>query len=212
MKIKTYLVDDHQIVLDGLSSVLEDDQDIEVIGTARNGEGIRGLLLNEQPHVLVVDYNLSDDLDGETGYDVATEVLEKYPDVLILFLTMHNSLHVIRPCVEAGAHGYMLKSERGFDIASAIKELWKTGHYFSPDVRKSLTESTKETAVETITEREREIIQALFEGMSTKEMAEKFFISSHTVETHRRNLMGKLEAKNRQHLVYLAIKNGIIAI
>jgi DNA-binding NarL/FixJ family response regulator len=119
---------------------------------------------------------------------------------------------VIRPCVEAGAHGYMLKSERGFDITSAIKELWKTDHYFSPEVRKSLSESRNDTAVETITEREKEIIQALFEGMSTKEMAEKFFISSHTVETHRRNLMGKLEAKNRQHLVYLAIKNGIISV
>lgn len=215
-RIKTILADDHQVVLDGLQSVLEDEDDIVVIGTARHGQEVMDLLSKECPDVLVLDYSFGDQRAKQlqNGRDIALEVLKKYPDLKLLMLTMHDGSDKIVACIEAGIHGYMLKSEPNFDIANAIRYIDQQGFYFSPEISSQLAVNIirfKQNRIE-LTKREQEVLEALFEGNSTQEIADILFISPNTVETHRKNLMSKFEARNAVHLVYLAQQKGHLQI
>jgi len=211
--IKTILADDHKVVLDGLNAVLEDEPDIKIIGSAQNSSELRTLLDQAVPEVLVLDYSFRDQNDVD-GYEIAQEVLGNYPHLKVLMLTMHNSADKIVKCVEAGVHGYMLKSEPNFDIAKAIREIHSQGHYFSPEISLHLAANLhrfKQNRIE-LTKREKEVLEALFKGNSTAEIADLLFISTNTVETHRKNLMSKFEARNAVHLVYLAQLKGFLRL
>ena len=215
-EIRTILADDHQVVLDGLLSVLEDETDIKVLGTARSGKEVELLLKAETPEVLVLDYSFRDQKDDspQSGLEIAQILLKKYPDLNILMLTMHDGSDKIVKCIEAGVQGYMLKSEPDFDIARAIREIAKNGHYFSPEISTQLAINIiqyKQNRIE-LTKREQEVLEALFRGNSTSEIAELLFISNNTVETHRKNLMSKFEARNAVHLVYLAQQKGFLSL
>lgn len=214
--IKTILVDDHRVVLDGLNSVLADEKDIEVMDTAPSGELLLAKLKVVQPDVVVVDYSLTNrnNPNAINGFEAAQNVLRNYPDIKVLMLTMHNIADVIVPCVEQGIHGYMLKSERNFDISEAIRQVYFSGHYFSPEVAAQLALNMrrfKANHIE-ITSREQEVLESIFKGGTTKEIADNLFISTNTVETHRKNLMSKFEAKNSMHMVYIALQKGYLKL
>lgn len=214
-KLKVHIVDDHKVVADGLGMMLGSHPEIEVIAVDLAGEKALARLVNEVPDVVLMDYSLSGSGNAAlNGLETAKRILGKYPAVKIMMLTMHDSPSVIVPCVAAGVHGYMLKSERNSDVASAILALYRQGFYFSPTIAKDLAANMRNHTQDngTITEREREVLDCLFKGGNSREIADELFISMHTVDTHRRNLIQKFEAKNTVHLIYIALKKGILKV
>jgi len=216
MKIAVNLVDDHQIVTEGLSLILSGDEEIEVTDIAQSGAMAIAQLANKTPDVMLLDYSLGTigEADDMNGLKVAEEILAKHPDVKIMMLTMHDTAEVIVPCITAGVHGYMLKSEKNSDVAAAIKHLYQYGHYFSPEVAKDLAVSIRSFNQDKVdlTLRETEVLKSLYHGSNTKEIAEELFISHHTVESHRKSLIQKFEAKNSIHLIYLALQDGHLRV
>jgi DNA-binding NarL/FixJ family response regulator len=216
MKITVNLVDDHRIVIDGIAMMLSEDENIEVLDIAQSGSVALAQLANRTPDILVLDYSLGEKGEEENlnGLKVAEEVLKNYPEVKIMMLTMHNNSEVIVPCITAGVHGYMIKSEKSADIAVSIKHLYQHGHYFSPEVAKDLAVSIRKHSMETVSlsEREMEVLNHLYKGSSTKEIAQNLFISAHTVESHRKSLIHKFDAKNSIHLIYLALNKGHLKV
>jgi DNA-binding NarL/FixJ family response regulator len=216
MKITVSMVDDHSIVTNGIAMIISEEENIEVLDVARTGSMALAQLKNRTPDVLLLDYSLGEKSDEENmnGLQLAEIVLKEYPSVKIMMLTMHNSPDIIVPCITAGVHGYMIKSEKDADIVEAIKQLYAEGHYFSPEVAKDLAVSIRKHGMETVTlsEREQEVLDHLYKGASTKEIAEILFISHHTVESHRKSLIQKFAAKNSVHLIYLALHSGHLKI
>lgn len=211
--IKVAVVDDHQVVVDGLCSTLEDLPGIEVVFTANSGEELLEKMPVHTPHIVILDHSFnSRDGQNMNGREAAAEIFVRFPNVKVLMLTMHDQPEIIIPCLEVGVQGYMLKSEKQFDIAKAITELDQKGAYFSPEIAVHLVHryvKVSENRVD-ITSREQEVLELLFEGCSTTEVAEKLFISHHTVESHRKSLLSKFEAKNSVHLIYLALQQKFI--
>lgn len=216
MKIRINLVDDHQIVTDGLALILSEDEGIEVQDIAQSGSAALAQLANRTPDIVLLDYSLGKNGDKESsnGLQVAQAIISKYPEVKIMMLTMHDTPEVIVPCITAGVHGYMLKSEKNADFGAAIRHLYEFGHYFSPEVAKDLAVSIRKHSMDSVTlsHREQEVLECLYKGSSTKEIAEELFISHHTVESHRKNLIHKFEAKNSVHLIYLALQKGYLRV
>ncbi len=214
--IKVNLVDDHSIVTDGLKQILNGTDGLEVLNVANTGELALAQLKDQEPDVLVLDYSLKNNSGNGAlnGLETAERVITNHPDVRILMLTMHDSPDYIIPCVSAGVQGYMLKSEKNGDIAHAIRHLHINGHYFSPEVARDLAVHTrKRDGVNwVVSEREQEVLEWLFRGLRTREIAEKLFLSHHTVESHRKNLIHKFEAKNSVHLIYLALNKGYLKV
>ncbi|GGH69276.1 response regulator [Phaeocystidibacter marisrubri] len=210
---KLSIVDDHPPIIDGLISVLEDHEDIQILQTANSGESMLSALVGEQPDVIILDYSLGKG-GLMNGLETAREIKRRYPEIVILMLTMHDNAEHIVSCVEAGVEGYMLKSESSFDIYAALVELRTRGSYFSPSIASQLVRNIRNLQEDKIvlTERERDVLESLFVGMSTKEIAEKLCISHNTVETHRKNLLSKFEAKNSLHLIYLALEKGMLRL
>jgi DNA-binding NarL/FixJ family response regulator len=216
MKIRIQLVDDHQIVTDGLVLILSEEPDMEVIHIAQNGEMALAQMTHQVPDVVLLDYSLGNQGadDTQNGLRVAEKMLDKFPEVRIMMLTMHDSAEVIAPCINAGVHGYMLKSEKNADFGAAIRQLYSEGYYFSPEVAKDLAINLRRNGQEelVISRREQEVLECLFRGSSTKEIAEELFISTHTVDSHRKSLIHKFEARNSVHLIYLALQKGYLRI
>ncbi|MEM9050793.1 MAG: response regulator transcription factor [Bacteroidota bacterium] len=214
--IAVNLVDDHQIVTDGLSLILAEDSGIEVWDVAQSGSMAIAQLLDRTPDVIILDYSLGKEANGDefNGLKTAEVILEKYPDVKIMMLTMHDSAEIIAPCITAGVHGYMLKSEKNADFGLAIRHLYQHGHYFSPEIAQDLAMTLRKHSEDSIqlSKREQEVLNSLFIGSGTKEIAEQLLISRHTVESHRKNLMQKFAAKNSVHLIYLALKKGYLKL
>ncbi|MGB6035498.1 MAG: response regulator transcription factor [Cryomorphaceae bacterium] len=215
MKISVNLVDDHQIVTDGLASILSNHSDITVQDVAQSGTMALAQLAHRKPDIVLLDYSLEQGGDKSfNGLKVAETILERHPEVKIMMLTMHDKSEVIVPCVSAGVHGYMLKSEKNADFGAAIRHLYRQGHYFSPEVAKDLATKMRkhnENAIE-LSDREQEVLKALYKGSSTREIAKELYISHHTVESHRKSIIQKFNAKNSVHLIYLALKKGFLSI
>jgi DNA-binding NarL/FixJ family response regulator len=213
MNITVNLVDDHKVVTEGLSFILNGEADIEVMDIARSGSTALSQLNLRQPDVVIMDYSLDGDKEVN-GLNVARKILDAYPSVKVMMLTMHNKPEIIGSCISDGVHGYMLKSEKDADFASAIRQLHIQGHYFSPSVAKYLALNLRKHDQENIhlTEREQEVLECLYKGASTKEIAEALFISHHTVDSHRKNLIQKFEAKNSVHLIYVALQKGFLKV
>lgn len=210
------LVDDHKVVTEGLTYILEKEDDIEVLDIAHTGAQALAQLKVRTPDVVLLDYSLKDSGSDESpnGLQIAEIILELHPSVKIMMLTMHNKPEIIVPCVSLGVHGYMLKSEEDADFGGAIRELVRKGCYFSPSVARQLAFGlqTKEGQNLELTHREKEVLECLYTGSTTKEIAENLFISHHTVDSHRKNLIQKFEAKNSIHLIYLALQRGVLRV
>jgi DNA-binding NarL/FixJ family response regulator len=215
-KITVNLVDDHKVVTDGLVLELSRENDIEILDIAESGEQLLNQLLIKQPEIIIMDYTLTSDPDSKAmnGLEASKKVMELYPNIKILMLSMHAHSDVIIPCMQAGIHGYILKGEKTFDIYKAVKQLYTKGEYFSPEISSQMAQKIKEYGQNSIalTEKEHQTLQALFNGNSAKEIGLLLNIGKRTVETHRKNLIQKFEAKNTAHLVHLAIEKGFLKV
>jgi len=206
-KINVLLTDDHQLIIDGLKSLLKNQEYINVSAEANNGrEALRILSF------LPIDVVLMDiDMPVMNGIETIKEIKKQYPDVKVIILSMHNEAGMIKSLVDLGANGYMLKSCSQDEVVSAIRKVAAGQSYFSPDVTMALLKPAHpEQKTEILTERETEILKLIAAGFSNKEVGDKLFISHRTVDTHRTNLMKKLGVSNIAGLISFAIKNGII--
>ena len=214
-KIKILLADDHQIVLDGLKSLLSDINDFEVIGAVSNGkDAVDFIATKEKPDIAVLDI----DMPVMNGINATREIKKNFNGVRVLTLSMHNEKGVIQTLMDAGADGYILKNSSREELEKGIRAICRGETFFSTDVTMSLlNQSTEITAnnelpeeVKDLTEREVEILKLVAEGSSNKEIGERLFISHRTVDTHRTNLMKKMDVHNVAGLIRIALKSGLV--
>ena len=210
-KIKIILVDDHQMFRDGVKSVLCDEENIDVIGEVGNGNDLFDLLKTKTPDLIITDISMPD----ISGIEVAKHVSENYPDIKILILSMHSNEEFISKALNVGANGYLPKDTNMTELLEAINTIYKGENYFNKEISntilKSLINKSKEesSSNKTLTKREKEIIKLVVEGLTNKEIADKLCISIRTVDSHKNNIMQKLNLKSSVELVKYAIKNKL---
>ncbi len=211
--IKILLVDDHQIIIDGLKSLLNDTEGIRVVSDSNNGKNAIELL-----EVLDIDVILMDiDMPVMNGLDAAKIIKENKPDIKVVMLSMHSEKAMVKDLINIGIDGYLLKNSSKEELIDTIEKVSGGEKYFSSDITLSLlaednTQMEKDSLAKGInlTTREVEIIKLIAEGFTNKEIGQKLFISHRTVDTHRTNLMKKLEVNNVAGLISYAIKKGIV--
>jgi len=206
-RIKVLLVDDHQIIIDGLKSLLKNSDEIIVVAEANNGREALRIL-----DILGIDVILMDiDMPVLNGIDTLKEIGKQSFGVKVIILSMHNEAGMIKSLINIGANGYLLKICAQEELIDAIRKVASGQSYFSTDVTLSLLNPAQNSQqTELLTDRETEIIKLIAEGFSNKEIGNQLFISHRTVDTHRTNLMKKLDVSNIAGLISYAIRNGIV--
>jgi len=204
---KLFIVDDHYMVIEGIRSLLQNRKNIEWLGHAMNAESCFAFLKQRQPDVILMDINLPD----KSGIDLCKEVREQWPGIFVIGLSTFNQLSLIQKMITNGASGYVLKNATEDELMEGIETVIQGKMYLSDEAAKVLRKS-KEDEVPLITSREKEVLELIATGLTNNEMAAKLFISATTVDTHRKNLLAKLSAKNTAELVKLAFYYKIIKV
>lgn len=213
--IKILLVDDHAVVRSGLKMLLNTNPEMEVVGEASEGnEGIKKAL-KLKPNVVVMDLSMP---HGKDGLTATGELKKQMPEVNILILTMHDDEEYLFRAVQAGASGCILKSAPHDELMSAIESVANGNAYLHPAATKRLMEEylgslkhgSSNDTYNLLSDREKEVLTLIAKGYSNKEIAEQLVISVKTVETHKGNLMEKLQMKTRPELVEFAVKKGLL--
>jgi len=209
-KIAVLIVDDHQVVLDGLSSMLDQTREINLAGQAMNGPDALDFLLNNKVDVAVIDINLP----GMDGIELCQKIFESHHEIRVLALTTFNEISFVTNIMKCGASGYLLKNTTGEELITAIKTAHSGEQYLSSEVKEKLISASfgkkNSTFIPKLTRREKEVLKLIIDELTTKEIAEKLFISPATVETHRLHLLNKLGARNTAGLVKTAIHKGLV--
>jgi two-component system, NarL family, response regulator NreC len=215
MSISILLADDHKIIRDGLRSLLDRQPKIEVIGEADNGRQAVQLARELTPDVVVMDISMPE----LNGMDATRQILADSPHIKIIALSMHTDKRFIIKMLQAGASGYLLKDCAFDELARAVSTVLAGQTYLSPEITtvviKDLvqeTENSDSSLISQLSSREREVLQLLAEGKTTKQIAGELFISSKTVETHRTNIMKKLNIHTLADLVKLAVREGLTSL
>lgn len=211
--IKVLLADDHQIVLDGLSMLIENEPDMEKVQEVTDGELVLKVLETVEVDVAVLDI----EMPRKDGIETAKAIRDQYPDIKVLILTMYNTKSFIEQLVQAGAVGYILKNRGKEELIDAIRTVSKGSKYFGEAVTETLINSlannherNAEPIEVIITKREKEILQLIIQGLSTPQIAKQLFIANSTVESHRRNLIDKTGVSNTKALIAFAYENGLV--
>jgi len=208
---RVMLADDHPLVRAGVRRVLEGVQGLEMVGEAGSGVETLKVLRELQPDVLLLDLNMP---DGD-GFSVLREARSVAPDAHIIVLTMHAQPEYITRAVREGANGYLLKDLAVQDLVAAIDAVTTGGSFFSERAQRALANSLRagggeDSPLARLTGRERDVLVSVARGLTTKEIAAQQNISARTVETHRANLMRKLDLRSVALLTQLAIREGLI--
>ncbi len=208
---KILIADDHQMFIDGLRSLLEGSENISVVGEARNGQQVLEVCDDREVHIVIMDINMP----VMDGIQATRELLKKNPSIKILALSMYNDKEYISDILKAGALGYILKNTGKEKLLTAIDTIQSGGNYLGEEVSKTLINSfirnpRLEQIIEKLSGREKEVLDCIASGLTTPEIAEQLFISKNTVETHRKNLLYKLKARNTAELVNNAYKQRLI--
>lgn len=205
MLTKVFIVDDHYMIIEGIRSLLQNEKSIEWLGHAGNAASCMAFLRQQQPDVILMDINLPD----KSGIELCKEVVAKYPAVFVIGLSTFNQQSFIQKMIDNGASGYVLKNARQEELMEAINSVMAGKQYLSFEASQSLRKIDS-TDYPILTRREREVIELIANGLTNNEIAEKLFISSTTVDTHRKNLLAKFNAKNTAELVKLAHNGGFL--
>lgn len=199
MKTKIFIVDDHSMVIEGIRSMLQNEPHIEWTGHANDAASCLSFLQLHIPDVILMDINLPD----KNGIDLCKEVILKYPTTKVVGLSSFNQLSFISKMLDNGASGYLLKNASKPEILQAIETVMKRKRYLSLEAEEMIKKTDQEDAP-TLTRREIEVLQLISEGYTNQEMSEKLFVSSTTIDTHRKHLLSKFNAKNTASLIWLA--------
>jgi two-component system response regulator NreC len=211
---KILLCDDHQLIIDGLKNILQDQSDLSLVGEANNGQQALKILEVLQPDLVLMDI----DMPIMNGLEATQQIRKKYPNVKVMILTMHDEPSLVRKIMDIGANGYILKNSDQKELIKAIHRVLKGELYFTEDIlnRKKpekieslLLKPSDAFLLSQLTEREIEILAQIANGLSNKEIGDKLFISHRTVDSHRTNLMKKLDVHNIAGLIRFAIRNNL---
>jgi len=208
MNTRVLLADDHALFRDGVKALLTAEE-FEIVGEAENGQDVIREARRLRPDLAVVDIGMP----GLNGVDAAREVLRASPKTRVIVLTMHKDHAYVAEALRAGVRGYVLKSRGADEMLEALREVARGGVYLSPGLSREVAESflRGDKPVESpLSPREREVLQLVAEGKTTKEVAAALFISFKTVESHRQRIMSKLDLHETASLVRYAIRSGLI--
>lgn len=214
--IQLGLIDDHNLFREGIKSLLDKIPEVTLVLEAVNGKDMFTKLKNVVPDVVLLDL----EMEEMNGVDATKQLQEEYPDVKILILTMHKEERMISYLMEIGANGYLLKDTTREELEDAIKTVYKKGFYFNRYVSEALLRGLKNKTNKPVkigkdyhlTAREIEVLELIAQEYTTAEMAEKLFLSSRTIEGHRKNLVSKLGVKNTAGLIIKAVKENLIRV
>ena len=210
--IRLIVADDHPLILNGVVSHLQQQKDVEIIGKAKNGPNLLKLILSTEADIVLCDINMP----GLDGFEVMKAIIDTGTSPpKFIFLSVHDEKPVIEKAFRLGAYGYLLKSSDPNEIVEAIERVTKGKKYFSDEVMNITLSPTTEfnddfALLSQLSEREIEIIKLVVDGLSNAQIGEKLFISKRTVDTHRNNVLQKLNLKNTAQLVRYAIKSGLV--
>lgn len=207
------IADDHEIVRYGISTYLSSANDIEIVGEASSGEECIELFEATHPDLCLLDIGMPD----QNGIETARKIRELDSDTKILILSMYINKDILRDVLETGVNGYLLKNTEKSDLLAGIRAVMKGQQVFSDPISDLMKESFLERNKQAnypnnreLTDRELEILQLIVDGLTSRQIADKLYISPRTVDTHRANLMQKLELNNIAELVRYAIKNDLV--
>jgi len=206
--IRVFIVDDHPVVIEGIHSLLQNEKDIEWAGQAMNAQSCLGFFVNNKADVVLMDISMK----GMDGVELCGVMKQKYPGVMILGLSTFNQGLYIKKMMENGASGYILKNSSKEELIEAINAVYSGAIFFSGEVGQALQEYQKSSKNElpVLSGREKEILGLIAEGYTNPQIAEKIFLSQFTVDSHRKNLLAKLNVKNTATLIKFAVEHKLI--
>jgi two-component system NarL family response regulator len=213
--IRVLLVDDHELMRQGLRSILERESDVEVVGEAESGRAAVELARSLEPDVVVMDVAMKD----SNGIEATRQLRSALPNLKVIALSSHSDSRYVNAMLDAGACGYVLKANAFDDLRRALVAAQQGKSYLCPDVTESVVgaslrkpESKRAPSHESLSPREKEVLQLLAEGLSSPEIGQRLFVATSTVETHRRNVMQKLRIHSVADLTKYAIREGLTSL
>ena len=213
--VRVVLADDHKIMREGLCSLLRNDPRVEIVGVAEDGRSAVQLVREQKPDVVVMDVAMPD----LNGIDAARRIKAEQPDVRILALSMHSDKRYISSMLQAGASGYLLKDCAFKELVQAIHTVSRRQVYLSPSIAALITDdyvrqlmAKDGSPASLLSPKEREVLQLMAEGHSTKQIAATLFLSVKTIETHRQQIMEKLDIHSVAELTKFAIREGLTSL
>jgi two-component system response regulator NreC len=216
MAIRVLIADDHKIMLAGLRSLLEKQSDFDVVAEAENGRKAVQMAQEKKPDIVVMDVSMPD----LNGIEATTQIVEALPETRVIALSMHSDKRFVIGMLRAGAAGYLLKDCASQELANAIFQVAAGKKYLSPEITGVVIDDfllggaaeDVATAKSMLSAREREVLQLIAEGWSTKQIASHLYVSIKTIETHRRQIMKKLDLHSIADLTKYAIREGLTSI
>lgn len=207
--IRLIITDDHPVIRDGIKTILAKDADIEAVGCAGDGEELLELLETTEADVILMDVNMP----GMNGIEATKRVKKKYPEIKVIAFSQYDEKRFVKQLLRNGATGYLLKNSSPIELKSAIRLVHNGGMYMSSELPNVFDEKPKARSnylFPKLTRRELDVLREIALGKNTGEIAEKLFLSTNTVETHRSNLLLKVGVKNSAGLVKWAVENEIV--
>jgi two-component system, NarL family, response regulator NreC len=214
MTIRVLIADDHVLLRAGLRALLNTSNDFEVVGEASDGTEVLALAKRLQPNVVLMDMNMP----GCGGMEATHLLREKHPDINVLILTVHEDKSLLQESLRVGASGYILKRALESELVNAIKAVARGDLYVHPAMTRALLSGAEESSeegrnsIDVLTPREIEVLRLLANGHTNRQIADILAISVRTVESHRSNLMGKLQFHSRSELVRYAVDHDLLQI
>ncbi|MGM7700450.1 response regulator [Pseudalkalibacillus sp. Hm43] len=210
--INVMLVDDHAVLRDGLSNIFEMEDDINVVGEAVSGNEALESIEGMNPDVVLLDINLPD----KNGVELTAILKRDYPEIKVLILTMHSMDEYFMAAIREGADGYLLKDAPSVQVVEAIRTVAKGESVIDPSLTKKLlgfyNQKNESADKNELTEREKEVLLCLVEGLSNKEIGERLFISDKTVKIHVSKIFKKINVKSRSQAVIYAVQNQLVPL
>jgi len=206
-------VDDHAVVREGICSLLARRKDMEVVGQAADGKQAIAQVAELLPDVVLMDIAMP----VMNGLEATQEIVRLFPATRVLVLTQYESKEYVFPLLRAGAAGYVFKRARATELIEAIRAVHTEGAFLPPSITRAVVddvmqaEGTESSRQPILTEREKEVVQLVAEGLSSREIAERLYLSVKTVDTHRANIMEKLGVHSTAELIRYAIREGIVS-
>jgi len=216
MTIKILIADDHPLIAEGIKNTFANHSEYEVVCVANNGKEVLDFVKSNSVDIALLDINMPE-MDG---IQCAKILIKDFPTIKVAILSMHQEASLIRELIEVGVKGYMLKTTPSDELLIAVKSIYKGKEYFTSDVTKAILKnentssvftplSQKSELVDLLTSRELEIIKYVTQGMTNSQIGEELYISPRTVDTHRTNIMKKIDVKNVASLIRFAFQNGL---
>ena len=211
MTTKIAITDDHEIVLQGIQTMLQDTDQVKTVGLYTTGNQTKDAIPKDNPDILLLDINLPD----INGIQLCKQLKRSHPKLKIIAISNYDEVSFIKRMLSNGADGYLLKNTDRLELLTAFKTVLEGGQYIQRDIEKkllneSLGNKTNNGSLIKLTRREKEVLEAIAEELTNQEISEKLFISKKTVEVHRINIMSKMGARNSAGIIKIAMENGLL--